>query len=134
MSRTETRINPHDIYVPLGTVKYMSLDMSLDSCNIGSDWALVGLRSLKPIFANTVSYLRGSHTRQLYIKSFAHKGPAERKVLAVTGFNGIVPGEMSSMPTFMMLPGGNSFEEVWTVTFKDGNIGEIPHLAEQVKD
>ena len=112
--------------MPLGAVKWMSLD----SGNIGSDWALVELRSLKPVPANTVSYRRNSLTRQLSIKSIVQTGPAERKVLAVTGFNGVVPGVMSNIPTFMMLPGGNSFEEVWTVTFKDGNIGEIPLRGE----
>jgi len=122
MSQNQARINPLGTYVPLGAVKWMSLD----SGNIGSDWALVELKSLKPVPANTVSYLRNSLTRQLSIKSIVQTGPAERKVLAVTGFNGIVPGVMSNIPTFMMLPGGNSFEEVWTVTFRDGNIGEIP--------
>ena len=99
--------------------------MSLDSGNIGSDWALVDLSSLKPLGVNTLSYLRNSLIRRLVIKSIVQTGPAERMVLAVTGFNGIIPGVMSNMPTFMMLPGGNSFEEVWTVTFKDGNIGEL---------
>ena len=121
MSQSQARINPLGNYAPLGAVKWMSLDRG----NIGSDWALVELRSLKPVPTNTVSYLRNSLTRQLSIKSIVQTGPAERNVLAVTGFNGIVPGVMSNIPTFMMLPGGNSFEEVWTVTFKDGNIGEI---------
>ncbi|KAH7416641.1 hypothetical protein BKA64DRAFT_636042 [Cadophora sp. MPI-SDFR-AT-0126] len=119
ISQSQGRTNPLGTYVPRGAVKWMSLD----SGNIGSDWALVEFRPLNPVSVNTVSFLKNSLTRQLLIKSIVQTGPAERKVLAVTGFNGIVPGVMSKIPTFMMLPGGDSFEEVWTVAFKDGNIG-----------
>ena len=108
---------------PFGTIQRTSLN----GVDIRHDWALIELDSSVAVISNTVPeelYPDNDGKRSLSIKKVVKTGPAERKVLAVTGFNGVLPGMMSKIPTFMMLPTNSSFEEVWTVNIEYGSIGE----------
>jgi hypothetical protein len=108
---------------PFGTVQRTSLDDG----NIGHDWALIELDSSVPVTANIVIkevHPDNDENHSLYITEVVTTGTADRKVLVVTGFHGALPGMMSKIPTYMMLPRGNSFGEVWTVKLEHSNIGE----------
>jgi hypothetical protein len=58
----------------------------------------------------------GFKRRIIQIKSIADKGPVGRAVLAITGMSGVLCGIMSQSPTFMMMPYGTSFQEMWIIT------------------
>jgi hypothetical protein len=111
-----------------GTLELLSRD------DIGHDWALIRLDSSVPVAANVVSEEQYSNRKEkvfLNIQNVVETGPAERKVFVVTGSSGLIPGVMSKIPTFMMLPGGRSFKEVWTIKLGEGHIGEQVQLSRQ---
>ena len=109
-------------FSPLGTVQYLSFS----DMNIGHDWALIKLDLLVSVTANAVpeaSFSNPDNKRSLFINDIVTTGPAERNVLAVTGLNGILHGIMSKIPIFALLPHGKAFQELWTIKFAHGSIG-----------
>jgi hypothetical protein len=48
-------------------------------------------------------------------RSIARNGPRDVNVMAMTGFGGNLKGRLSGTPSFLMLPGSNSAQEVWSV-------------------
>jgi hypothetical protein len=83
------------------------------------DWALIEV--IQPQLDSDTITLMNSSTKFVVL----HEKPLKTKVLAKTASNGTIHGELSPMPTFMLLPGSPKFQEVWTVRFDD-------HLGESV--
>jgi hypothetical protein len=94
------------------------LESSIERGNEASlDWALIEITQPR-LDSETIARMNGSPNFVVL-----HHKPLETKVFAKTASNGIRHGDLSPMPTFMLLPGSQNFQEVWTVRF-DGNLGE----------
>jgi hypothetical protein len=59
--------------------------------------------------------------REIEITKIADKTPVRAEVLAITGMGGVKRGLMSQIPTFVMLPYGKTFQEMWSVRL-DGEV------------
>jgi hypothetical protein len=81
------------------------------------DWALIEITQPR-LNSDTIALMNGSPNFVVL-----HHKALETKVFAKTASNGIRHGDLSPMPTFMLLPGSQNFQEVWTVRF-DGHLGE----------
>ncbi|PMD52973.1 uncharacterized protein K444DRAFT_195242 [Hyaloscypha bicolor E] len=91
-------------------------ESSIERGNEGSlDWALIEITQPR-LDSDTIALMNGSPNFVV----LRHK-PLETKVFAKTASNGIRHGDLSPMPTFMLLPGSPNFQEIWTVRF-DGNL------------
>jgi hypothetical protein len=82
------------------------------------DWALIEVTQPQ-LDSDTITLMNGSTDFVVL-----HEKPLKTKVLAKTASNGTLHGDLSPMPTFMLLPGSPKFQEVWTVRF-DGHFGEF---------
>ena len=81
------------------------------------DWALIEVTQPR-LDSDTITLVNGA-TNFVVL----HEKPLKTKVFAKAASNGTLHGDLSPMPTFMLLPGSPKFQEVWTVRF-DGHLGE----------
>lgn len=81
------------------------------------DWALIEITQPR-LDSDTITNIIGS-TKFVVL----HDKPIETKVFAKMVSNGIRHGDLSPMPTFMLLPGSPKFQEIWTVRF-DSPLGK----------
>lgn len=79
----------------------------------GLDWALIEITNPKFKTASTVEAVNG--LEQLAISDGR---PFQTDVFAATGSGGVRKGELSPMPTYIMLHPSTMFQEVWTVRFE----------------
>jgi hypothetical protein len=90
------------------------------------DWALIEVTQPR-LDTDTITLMNGS-TNFVAL----HEKPLKTKVLAKMASNGTLHGDLSPMPTFMLLPGSPKFQEVWTVRF-DGHFGEFESCSRNMR-
>lgn len=75
------------------------------------DWALIEVTQPR-LDSDAITLMNGATNFDVL-----REKPLKTKVLAKTASNGTLHGDLSPMPTFMLLPGSPKFQEVWTVRF-----------------
>ncbi len=104
--------------LPLEEFGYLLASSIGNSNQTNLDWALIEITQLKLRNASTFALVNGSGTLVIL-----QALPLTSDVFALTASRGTLNGKLSSMSTYVLLPGSPIFQEVWMVRF-ESSLGE----------
>jgi hypothetical protein len=83
--------------------------------NNGADWALIEIENRTFTARNLISWEENGQQRSLHPRNIAAETPSDHDVVLATGLNGVLKGKISGTPSYVLLPRGVEYQEVWSI-------------------